>query len=270
MSYLNTCILEPSEEGTAPRRERKTQQKKQKPRKEKSLKAGTVMKQPNLSNRGFLSHRTLAHTGLAKPTVKSSALKKHTAVSELTDDDSSEASKSESEISDSDSEISDSDSEISDSDSETDITSSVKQKAQKNKSKTKPIQTESDGSENPAITTKTKRRYILFVGNIPLSASREEIVSHFERRGIRTSDFRLLTHKDSGKSKGCGFLELDSEKMLHVALKLHRSKVKGRHINVEATAGGGGKSEQRKAKIVKKNRTLRRKTAVTKPTKHKT
>lgn len=113
-----------------------------------------------------------------------------------------------------------------------------------------------------------RRRYILFVGNIPKTASHEDVVSHFEKKGVRVAEFRLLTHKDTGNSKGCGFLELGSDKMMRSALKFHRSLLKKKHLNVEVTCGGGGKSAERKAKIAEKNRALRRKRAMTNPFKH--
>lgn len=118
-------------------------------------------------------------------------------------------------------------------------------------------------TETPA--KKTKRRYLLFVGNLPQTASQEDIVSHFEKRGVRIKDFRLLSHKDTGKSKGCGFMELFGIKGMQNAIKFHRTRMEGKHINVEVTCGGGGKTATRRAKITEKNRILRRKKALANP-----
>lgn len=69
---------------------------------------------------------------------------------------------------------------------------------------------------------------------------------------------RLLTPKApssaaaGGKppaSKGCAFLEFTTATGLQSALRLHHSSLSGRKINVELTAGGGGNSATRKAKI---------------------
>lgn len=69
---------------------------------------------------------------------------------------------------------------------------------------------------------------------------------------------RLLTPKVSpsatgaGKppaSKGCAFVEFTTTTGLQTALRLHQSSLSGRKINVELTAGGGGNSAVRKAKI---------------------
>lgn len=68
---------------------------------------------------------------------------------------------------------------------------------------------------------------------------------------------RLLTPKGatSEKSKGCAFVEFTTSQALQGALHLHQSFFKAsatsskRKINVELTAGGGGKSAQRTKKI---------------------
>jgi nucleolar protein 6 len=60
----------------------------------------------------------------------------------------------------------------------------------------------------------------------------------------------------AAKSKGCAFLEFTAKAALQQALKLHHSELDGREINVELTAGGGGKSEGRLAKLQKRNKEL--------------
>ena len=73
---------------------------------------------------------------------------------------------------------------------------------------------------------------------------------------------RLLTDKKTGKSKGMAFLDvLDTapgsyEKLLDFHHSLFRGK---RRINVEPTAGGGGKSLSRMAKIDSKKMEFARK-----------
>lgn len=121
---------------------------------------------------------------------------------------------------------------------------------------------ETDSSSTTTTTNgkqsrRKKKRFILFVGNLPTSASREDVVSHFEKKGVHISEFRLLTHKDSGKSKGCGFMEFSSNKVMQAALKFHRSCVQGKHVNIEMTCGGGGRTENRRNRIQEKNRKMR-------------
>jgi len=58
------------------------------------------------------------------------------------------------------------------------------------------------------------------------------------------------------KSKGCAFLEFSTRHALQAALRLHQSELDGRRINVELTAGGGGKSDARLAKVKARNKDL--------------
>lgn len=58
------------------------------------------------------------------------------------------------------------------------------------------------------------------------------------------------------KSKGCAFLEFSHRNALQQGLKLHGSTLDGRRINVELTAGGGGKSDNRVQKVQARNKHL--------------
>jgi len=51
-------------------------------------------------------------------------------------------------------------------------------------------------------------------------------------------------------------LEFSHRNALQQGLKLHQSELEGRNINVELTAGGGGKSDTRMEKLKKRNREL--------------
>lgn len=216
---------------------RSMQQKQQVKRPKKDFVKSKKM--PNLSSRGFQSHRTEGSVTTRSEKAKSAA---SSSVPKL------QLSSTEDE-------------EDVESGSDTsDLNPTPNIQMEKTESTTESI-SEQLGTKKEAVK---KRRYILFVGNLPQTASHEDIVSHFEKRGVRVAEFRLLTHKDTGKSKGCGFLELSSDKMLHGALKFHRTLLGKKHINVEVTCGGGGKSEQRRTKIVHKNRVLRKKQAMVK------
>jgi RNA recognition motif-containing protein len=73
---------------------------------------------------------------------------------------------------------------------------------------------------------------------------------------------RLLTPKVTrtgatvAKSKGCAFLEFSAKPALQAALRLHQSELDGRRINVELTAGGGGRGDSRLAKLKARNKDL--------------
>jgi len=113
-------------------------------------------------------------------------------------------------------------------------------------------------------------------GNLKYSTTKDDILSHFSSCGKATSrfDFSTVAHtlaldspptvrlptpkttQPSSKSKGYAFLEFTDKKALQQALRLHHSELEGRKINVELTAGGGGKSEHRVKKLQERNKGL--------------
>ncbi|BGP39291.1 hypothetical protein JCM10450v2_003246 [Rhodotorula kratochvilovae] len=112
-------------------------------------------------------------------------------------------------------------------------------------------------------------RLLLFVGNMPYKVTVDEIKEHFKPCG-EVPTVRLLTPKTAPSStttpstagapapasKGCAFLEFTSGTALQSALRLHHSTLSNRKINVELTAGGGGNSAARKAKIDEQRKKL--------------
>ncbi|KAF4623130.1 hypothetical protein D9613_002167 [Agrocybe pediades] len=115
-----------------------------------------------------------------------------------------------------------------------------------------------DGKEAPS-----KQRFILFLGNLKYTTPREAIEKHFAVCDPPPT-VRLLTPKfnsqvagvQKAKSKGCAFLEFSHRNALQQGLKLHQTMLDGRMINVELTAGGGGKSETRLQKVRERNKAL--------------
>ncbi|KAI0688675.1 hypothetical protein BC835DRAFT_291439 [Cytidiella melzeri] len=106
-----------------------------------------------------------------------------------------------------------------------------------------------------------QQRFILFIGNLKYSTTKETIREHFAQTCVPPPQVRLMTPKVQAgrvatRSKGCAFLEFSSKPPLQEALKLHHSTIEGRQVNVELTAGGGGKSEGRLAKVKERNKEL--------------
>jgi len=104
-------------------------------------------------------------------------------------------------------------------------------------------------------------RFIVFIGNLPFTATQESVENHFCK--INPISVRVATEKgNSGKCRGFGFLEFQNYDRMQTCLKLYHhsslddGKSPARRINVELTAGGGGKSQTRKAKLEEKNRKL--------------
>lgn len=128
-----------------------------------------------------------------------------------------------------------------------------------------------------AAASSASRKLIVFVGNMSFKSTTDEIQAHFASHCGEKPTVRLLTTKSDpnklskskqksiakGKasdttvqSRGCGFVEFQTAQGLQKALGLHHMLFGGRQINVELTAGGGGNSEVRSAKIKEKNKTL--------------
>lgn len=125
---------------------------------------------------------------------------------------------------------------------------------------------EGTGEDPPKKKRKTRRgkkgkgtnggqgpRFILFAGNLPYDVLEAELQEHF--KNAKPDRFRIR------KEKGIAFLEFDSDtqevqsKMEH-ALRMHKSTLRNRKINVELTVGGGGNSEARQQKLKEKNQKL--------------
>ncbi|KAI0384374.1 hypothetical protein F5Y04DRAFT_248214 [Hypomontagnella monticulosa] len=119
---------------------------------------------------------------------------------------------------------------------------------------------EADSSANPKKPT----RFIVFVGNLPYSATVAQIEAHFV--GVHPTSVRLLHDAKTKKSRGIAFVEFGRYDHMKGCLKtLHHSiftvpgkggKPEERRINVELTAGGGGNTKFRKEKIKAKNQKL--------------
>lgn len=142
---------------------------------------------------------------------------------------------------------------------------------------------EEETTEEPK-KSKDASRFICFVGNLPYTCTTEQIHQHF--RKLEPTSIRHSTDKATRKSKGFAFLEFDDYSKMKTCLKVYHhsifdpertsrlpddafdenglekdvpgqnKKQTGRKINVELTAGGGGKGAGRKEKIQKKNTKL--------------
>jgi RNA recognition motif-containing protein len=90
----------------------------------------------------------------------------------------------------------------------------------------------------------------LYVGNLPFSATDESLQEMFAQSGSVTSA-KIIMDRDTGRSKGFGFVEMASEEEASDAIqKLNGQSVGGRAITVaearpvtprEDRGGGGGR-----------------------------
>lgn len=152
------------------------------------------------------------------------------------------------------------------------------------KKKRRKHKTTTDVAEVDGETTKSKPRFVCFIGNLPFNTTDETLQAHFKKLMPFTIRHRL--DAQTKKSKGYAFMEFDNYDRMKTCLKLYHhtmfdpnnvtdelehadvgsganavgakgSKKKGgRRINVELTAGGGGKNANRKEKIKVKNERL--------------
>ena len=95
-----------------------------------------------------------------------------------------------------------------------------------------------------------KNRFIAFIGNLPYDVTKEDIASFFQCLG--DIEIRMRFSED-GKFRGFCFIECSTNEQFQKLLKMHHLKLKGRKINIEMSAGGGGNSASRKQKIKQKN-----------------
>ncbi|KAK3336212.1 hypothetical protein B0T19DRAFT_480791 [Cercophora scortea] len=112
-----------------------------------------------------------------------------------------------------------------------------------------------------AAASSKNSRFICFIGNLPFTATAESIKAHFA--SVHPISVRLLTERDNpSKSRGIAFVEFGRFDHMKTCLeKFHHTEFDdklspARKINVELTAGGGGKTKQREEKIKEKNRKL--------------
>jgi RNA recognition motif-containing protein len=72
----------------------------------------------------------------------------------------------------------------------------------------------------------------LFVGSLSWDTNDDSLKAHFEKAGTVTS-VRVITDRDSGRSKGFGFVEMATDEEAQKAIKeLDGSELDGRPIRV--------------------------------------
>lgn len=72
----------------------------------------------------------------------------------------------------------------------------------------------------------------LYVGNLPYSATSESLEGYFTQVGT-VSSAKVITDRESGRSKGFGFVEMASEdEAMNAIEKLNNSQFEGRAIRI--------------------------------------
>lgn len=96
---------------------------------------------------------------------------------------------------------------------------SHKERTQHDTDITSTVLTNPSETRIPQDTKQTgrKARYIAFIGNLPFTATRDDIIENFQKKGVKLTEVRLLTKKGSGESRGCCFVEFSNAKTLQAS-----------------------------------------------------
>ncbi len=71
----------------------------------------------------------------------------------------------------------------------------------------------------------------LYVGNLPWNITEEELKSVFADHG-GVIDCRIITERETGRSKGYGFVEVTNENLDNLVSTLNGTEISGRKIVV--------------------------------------
>ncbi len=85
----------------------------------------------------------------------------------------------------------------------------------------------------------------LYVGNLPFSASEEQVRELFGQNGREVTEVKLITDRDTGRPRGFGFVEMGNSEHADQAINdLNGYSMDGRALTVnearERTGGRGG------------------------------
>ena len=86
----------------------------------------------------------------------------------------------------------------------------------------------------------------LYVGNLPYNISDDQLEAMFAKFGTPDSA-KVITDRDTGRSKGFGFVEFSNDQQAREALSLDGTEFGGRALKVNEArpkneSGGGGRS----------------------------
>ena len=87
----------------------------------------------------------------------------------------------------------------------------------------------------------------LFVGNLPYSVSDEDLEASFADHGTVVSAV-VIRDRDSGRSRGFGFVEMESEEMAEAAVQaMDGSEIDGRRLRVNEAQPKSESRQQRRS-----------------------
>lgn len=73
----------------------------------------------------------------------------------------------------------------------------------------------------------------MYVGNLEYSVTEDTLRDFFASKGFETKDIKVIKDKYSGRSKGFGFVEVESDEVLQKAIEaLNGQELNGRALKV--------------------------------------
>jgi len=89
----------------------------------------------------------------------------------------------------------------------------------------------------------------IYVGNLPFSATEDEVRGLFERHG-KVESVKMINDRETGRPRGFGFVEMDAGEAQNAIQQLNGFQMGGRPLRVNEAqerparpkfAGGGGR-----------------------------
>ena len=84
----------------------------------------------------------------------------------------------------------------------------------------------------------------IYVGNLSYETTEDGLRSHFMQYG-NIDDLKLIMDRETGRSKGFGFITFDSDESGKSALDSNGTDIDGRQIRVNTAQEGGGSGGRR-------------------------
>ena len=72
----------------------------------------------------------------------------------------------------------------------------------------------------------------LYVGNLPFTATEEELRALFTASGRKVADAKVICNYKTGRSRGFGFVRMETTEEADAALELDGTELSGRAISV--------------------------------------
>ena len=86
----------------------------------------------------------------------------------------------------------------------------------------------------------------VYIGNLEFSVTEEDLRKAIEDKGISVKEVKIITDKFSGKSKGFGFAEFETEEQAQQTIDaLNEQDLKGRPLRVSKARKMRPRSEKR-------------------------